>query len=494
MKYWISLILVLGAMVCFAQTQFSDGYPLLFTDGLSPFTKPTHIDGDDLIDLVTVVRWGDNQQVLWQKNLGDNLFSEEMTIATGIFQPLKIIAGDINNDQLNDLLIIDIQGKTNLMINQGGGDFDLEKNIFSFKVTNGFLYDMDEDGFLDLVYYSYSEDKIAIATNDQSEGFVDIEIVVEQLNEVIGIQLSDIDLDNDLDIVAISNNPDLVSVYMNDGDNTFSDPIFLNYNLEHPRSLEVADFNGDNFPDILVASNISDVISIFHNEGDGTFLHETAVDLDLEEVYHLSIGDLDLDGDIDILAGQNYNGLVAYYNNGDWNFSFPVRLFTSNSPFWSMDLVNTDNDCDLDIIVKWTGLYLFENLLESDSIDLDNDGYFCIEDCNDEDPAIHPGESEIPNNGIDENCDGSDFLTAAVDVKNNGIKIYPNPSITSFYIDVPKIGDYVVKIFDLSGRLLYQLDNVLVVSTELLVSGTYFISIEDLQSNRLYSDKLIVLK
>jgi RNA polymerase sigma-70 factor (ECF subfamily) len=42
------------------------------------------------------------------------------------------------------------------------------------------------------------------------------------------------------------------------------------------------------------------------------------------------------------------------------------------------------------------------------SIDFDQDGYPAGQDCNDKNPAIHPGATEMPNDNIDSNCNGYD--------------------------------------------------------------------------------------
>jgi len=57
-------------------------------------------------------------------------------------------------------------------------------------------------------------------------------------------------------------------------------------------------------------------------------------------------------------------------------------------------------------------------------------------DCNDANAAIHPNAAEIPGNGIDEDCNGSDNIPSALPFVSEGsVRWYPNPARDFIYVE-----------------------------------------------------------
>ncbi len=117
--------------------------------------------------------------------------------------------------------------------------------------------------------------------------------------------------------------------------------------------------------------------------------------------------------------------------------------------------------------------------------DFDQDGYTCLEDCNDDNVNINPNATEIPDNGIDENCDGKGMVTSVKSFEEITTKIYPNPANDYLRIEAPVDLDYVVNILSNTGSLIKSVSKDNIINVQDLPNGFYMVQliVEDLESS-----------
>ena len=135
--------------------------------------------------------------------------------------------------------------------------------------------------------------------------------------------------------------------------------------------------------------------------------------------------DLDSDGFGDTLVTQDACSAPAGFvaDNMDCDDTDPT-IFTGAPELCD----RKDNDCD--------------GVVPADEVDDDGDGITeCEGDCDDTDAATYPGATDIPENGIDEDCNGSD-LTWAVQI---GTTIDVINSLDPGVFDKPKDQDKLAK-------------------------------------------------
>ncbi len=155
------------------------------------------------------------------------------------------------------------------------------------------------------------------------------------------------------------------------------------------------------------------------------------------------------------------------------------------------------NAQELTILQHWVNGGAPEFCADFELVDADNDGFNVEEDCDDTNPAINPDAEEIPNNEIDEDCDGEDLITDIHQINGRklNVTIFPNPVADRFSIQINGgKWNYQARLFDVSGKLLIEKENATIIDVSLLLNGTYFLELEDIQTHQKITEPIIVIK
>ncbi len=150
---------------------------------------------------------------------------------------------------------------------------------------------------------------------------------------------------------------------------------------------------------------------------------------------------------------------------------------------------------DETVLVKDPAVQFVETRTWFIAKDFDNDGFTSEEDCDDENPEINPDAIEIPNNGIDEDCDGADASTLVIELSNNTLNIFPNPTNGILHIHNTNAINAEIRIITLSGLVVQkeqlnttsESNSVISINTD-IPEGQYYLSIYDKETKTIYSE------
>ena len=139
---------------------------------------------------------------------------------------------------------------------------------------------------------------------------------------------------------------------------------------------------------------------------------------------------------------------------------------------------DVDEDCDGEILI----------------IDEDNDGFNSDEDCDDSNADIYPGAEEILDNDIDEDCDGAD-LSDVHELDGIKLNLYPNPTHSELFIQKDKNIHMEVKVINMQGQIVYksssQIEEIHKIDLSAFGVGTYLIEITNPKSHSKVFEKVV---
>ena len=248
------------------------------------------LNGDGMKDVISASYW--DHKFVWFENLGQGLFSLELTIRNQLdsIRNHCIYAVDLDEDGDVDILngIASVGNQILWMENDGAANFT--EHAFSNTGTPWDIVasDLDYDGDVD-VFCGFSDDKTAVVFDNLGNGNFSVpQVIANDIGVISDIHLADIDGDLDLDIFTCSALADFGLFFENDADVTvhvnqvkeqnwgvYPNPStgFLNIEIAPEmigNQLELYDFQGRKYFQIPIES-VSQLISIPNNL-EGTYI------------------------------------------------------------------------------------------------------------------------------------------------------------------------------------------------------------------------------
>jgi hypothetical protein len=296
----------------------------------SPMLTPVTFAAGDLILAGDINNDGKDDVILVHPSsidvfisMGDGTFAAPQSANTGITAPAAAALWDVNHDHIPDVVIVDGQStQAAYLLGNGQGAFgSFQLKSFPAQISLGVLADLDADGNLDLVTNT------TLYPGDGKGGFLAGIPFQSSDHQNAGatysdsVAVGDLNGDGKLDVVTANGNWNTVSIFLNQGGRKLVQSGTSLWSGNNPTALAIADVNWDGKADLVVANAAESDLSVFLGKGDGTFLAPTTeFAIGGSPFTRPVLADFSGDGDLDVVLSDNQSSVVLALGNGDGTF------------------------------------------------------------------------------------------------------------------------------------------------------------------------------
>ncbi|MBD3312796.1 hypothetical protein GF352_05075, partial [archaeon] len=278
------------------------------------------IDSDSDIDVLVALN--EDSELAWFENtIGDGSAWAKHSIKTSFTDVKNVYTADLDGDgDLDALATAYSLSSVYWFENTAGDGSSWTEHIIDSALTGTeqvVAGDLDGDGDLDVVVADAGADDIIWYENNNGDASSWSKDTIEGFFDYVQIVfIYDMDQDGDLDVIASADNDAEVAWWDNTaGDGSSWSKNIIDSSLFHAQGLFVGDFDGDGDPDVFAGQSGSEVYWYENTNGFGTSWSETLLDNSFTINFDLFASDFDNDGDLDVFATDSDASDVVWYEN-----------------------------------------------------------------------------------------------------------------------------------------------------------------------------------
>ena len=261
-------------------------------------------------------------------------------------------AGDINNDNFSDLVVVNEDSEDlRILLNDGTGhfeDFIYQDLPFAQKPSTNEAADFNHDGEIDLAIGSRGGDEMSVMIGN-GDGTFQEEVYYEGDEQVRGLAVLDFEGDGYMDVATANRVGSNMAYFRNNQDGTFAEIGTVDLDANGETATMAADFNEDGLLDLGVGAYQGSSVMVLISNGDGTFTLSSEVDVNANP-WMIGCGDVNGDGHVDLVSANAGGGnMSVHFGDGMGNLGDPAYYPTGSFPL-AVDLGDLDGDGDLDMI------------------------------------------------------------------------------------------------------------------------------------------------